>query len=315
MTFGAPTQTGPGLLAPDTIDSKTLKQNFIDQSKPGTADSAAHLDPNQNYNPPFDHRIWQQPPGGMGAARAPKLLRGRLSMWERPNRGGRVALTPENGASRSLNFLYNPTTISHSFAFNADIPPPDASSDQDVGVILMQGQSVNFRLIFDRQYDSAYSPEGKDSTPGKGSDSSGVLADTTALQYMLGTYNGEALLSTFVLVMFGATKGNKPFGYFGYIIGCEINYLMFNHRMIPTRCEVDITLARRFVPDALSMRDPATREATRGVRARAASAAIPPPELGNGDYGIFTQRVRSTADNGARGSLDIGSNTAGGWSE
>jgi hypothetical protein len=224
--------------SPITIDTSKMREPLINQATKGLG---ALLNPNLPKNPPFDGRITKDSYAILGP-RKPQLLRGRMGLWK-----------PEwntlPGASkkyvRSLDFLYNPSEISHSFEFDQSAVPGPSRNDQDLGRNLMTGQTINWSLLFNRTYEVAYNGvRGGDNADGT---TSGVLADTKALEYMLGTPDGQGTQAVEVVVVFGATPGGKPWAFFGWIIQASISYLMFSHRMIPTVAKVDLSLARRWV--------------------------------------------------------------------
>lgn len=222
-------------MRPTTIDTSRIRGTLIGQSS-GT--SHTHLNPNTPKNPPFDGRVTRDTYAGFGEARKPQLLRGRMGLWQ-PEKIS-IPGTGDRKYTRSVDFLYNPTTISHSFEFDQSAVPAASRQAEDLGRNLMTGQSLNWSLLFNRTYEMAYqrSPE----------DRSGVLEDTKALEYMIGTADGQGTQAVEVVVVFGATRGGKPWAFFGWIINASIDYLMFNHRMIPMVAKVDLTLARRWVP-------------------------------------------------------------------
>jgi hypothetical protein len=245
MAFGSPTEQqvdaatrNGGFSTATTIDTRQSKIAMQEQAM----GAATYLDPDRAYNPPPDARAWAVSPTGMGSARAPKLLRGRLSMWS-------AEKTKIPGASqkrsRSLNFLYNPNTITHSYEFDpSSIPPPSLQPD-DESPVLMSGQSVAWKLYFNRQYDVM---AGNDAD-GNDVRNNGVLADVQALERILGVYKpGMGVSAQLVLAVFGSTRTGLPFGYFGWITQINVTYMMFTHRMIPTVAEVDIQMARRMMP-------------------------------------------------------------------
>jgi len=235
--FGAPGVVKNGYLTAETIDSRKSKialrsQNF----GVGTA-----LSPDRAYNPPADARAWAVSPTGMGIHRAPQLLRGRISMWDAEDE---VIEGASKRHARSVNFLYNPNSITHSYTFDSSAIPPPSKSPDDKASVLMSGQSAAWKLYFNRQYETAYFPNDEDKNVG-------TLADVQALERLLGISKpGEGVAAQLTIVVFGATPGGIPFGYVGWITSLNVNHLMFNHRMIPTVSEVDIQMARRMMPDA-----------------------------------------------------------------
>lgn len=220
---------------PTTIDTSGMRGRLANQMK----GVGALLDPNRPKNPPFDGRITKDSYALLGKSRKAQLLRGRMGLWKEES----LQLP---GASRkhtrSFDFLYNPSEISHSFEFDQSAVPGPSRSPDDLGRNLMTGQSINWSLLLNRTYEVGYF-----APPMHPDLESGVLADTKALEYMLGTPDGQGTQAVEVVVVFGATPGGKPWAFFGWIIQASIQYLMFSHRMIPTVAKVDLTLARRWV--------------------------------------------------------------------
>lgn len=220
---------------PTTIDTSKFRPILVNQSE----GIGALLDPNRPMNPPFDGRITKDSYALLGKNRKPQLLRGRMGLW-RPETLS-LPGTGDKKLVRSVNFLYNPSEIQHSFEFDTSAVPGPSRSSDDLGKNLMTGQSLNWTLLFNRTYEVGYHTGPADDLE------SGVLADTKALEYMLGTPDGQGTQAVEVVVVFGATPGGRPWAFFGWIIQANISYLMFSHRMIPTVAKVDLTLARRWV--------------------------------------------------------------------
>jgi hypothetical protein len=265
--FGEPSQSeidrrGIGLLAPETIDTRGLRNELM-ATQLGLYTG---LPVDQPMNPPADPDSWKVSPNAMGKARAPKLLRGRLGMWQVENQ-------PPEGTNvrraRSINFLFNPNTISHSYAFDSSALAENARAAGDDAPVLMSGQSVQWKLYFNRTYEVS-----------KNARNPGTLADITALERVLGVKKpGAGVAANQVVVIFGATEGGIPFGYTGWITNASIEHRMFSHRMIPTVTEVDIQLARRMIPDTIA----------------------PPNEFGNtSTYGSLSVGARPTVTRGSQ---------------
>lgn len=256
--FGAPGLGLDNFVTGNTVADTVAapgQQAISDQTYEGTR---THLNPDRPYNPPGHPRSWGVSPTGMGRQKAPQLLRGRISMWGM-EQGGPIP-GASRSYSRSLNFLYNPNTITHSYSMDPNSIPPEARVALDKATPnLISGQSVAWKLYFNRQYDVA-DPRGDPDRK------SGVLADIAALERMMGvTLPGEGIQAVPLLVVFGTTAnlwdsavgvaGGRPFAYWGFISSLTINYLMFTHRMIPTVCEVDIQLSRRLAPEVTAPSD------------------------------------------------------------
>lgn len=164
----------------------------------------------------------------------------------------------------SLYFIFNPTQIGVSFSANASQIPPSylfgsqpsdilggitagqsgTTNTSSVAPNLTQGQTVSWSLFFDRTYDMMYGGDGLDPD-----DNRGVLKDTAALYNLMGAFEGESgvPLSTLIQVVFGQTKSGQLWGFTGYIVGAQITYGIFRHNMIPSRCEVDVTMMATYI--------------------------------------------------------------------
>jgi len=176
-----------------------------------------------------------------------------------------------------LYFIYNPNQIVASFTTNISSIPPmylygtdtsslvnggsnaispangslSALSSSNASVPnLTSSQQVSWSLIFDRTYDMMY-----DTNP---DENRGVLKDTAALYALMGTFDnsGAVPISTPVQVVFGQTGGQNAFGqaapgqlwgFTGYISSVNITYGIFRHNMIPSRCEIDLTMTCTYV--------------------------------------------------------------------
>ena len=123
------------------------------------------------------------------------------------------------------------------------------ASQQNVANVpnLVNGQTVSWTLLFDRTYDLIYSDP---RVAGFDSDL-GVLKDVAALYNIMGTFETQAAVpvSTPVQVAFAQTPAGGIFGFTGYIQNLSsITYGIFNGRMIPSRCEIQISMMTTYVP-------------------------------------------------------------------
>jgi hypothetical protein len=160
---------------------------------------------------------------------------------------------PLNGSKiYTLNFLYNPNQINVSFSTDPTVIPTQitsanaASDPQFSGASapsLTTSQSVSWSLIFDRTYDLTYGPNPAGNR--------GVLKDVGALYLLMGAFTAEGVpFSTLVDVIFGQTSDGDVWGFTGYITSANITYGIFRQNMIPSRCEVDLTLTAVYVGPA-----------------------------------------------------------------
>lgn len=157
---------------------------------------------------------------------------------------------PINGKIYTLNFLYNPNQINVSFSTDpSNIPAAytfaQSSSDPQfsgaASPSLTNSQSVSWSLIFDRTYDLTYGPNP--------SGNRGVLKDVGALYLLMGAFEstGAVPFSTLCDVVFGQTSDGDIWGFTGYITSANITYGIFRQNMIPSRCEVDLTMTAVYI--------------------------------------------------------------------
>ena len=162
-----------------------------------------------------------------------------------------------------LYFIYNPNQIQASFSTNIGSIPPmylygsDSTAaaqqiDPSTGSLsalsnatsvpnLTSSQQVSWSLLFDRTYDMMY-----DTNP---DENRGVLKDTAALYALMGTFDnsGAVPIATPIQVVFGQTSSGQLWGFTGYVSSVQITYGIFRHNMIPSRCEVDLTMTCTYV--------------------------------------------------------------------
>jgi hypothetical protein len=158
-----------------------------------------------------------------------------------------------NNGNYALYFIFNPNEVAVSFAMSTSVAPPiyaytntsTGTAQGTAAAAYIGNQSVSWSLIFDRTYDMW-----KDST------SRGVLTDVAALYNVLGTFQtqGAVPVSNPVQVVFGrngkgdATTGSgQLWGFTGFITYAVVTYGIFRYNMIPSRCEVDLTMTAAYV--------------------------------------------------------------------
>lgn len=167
----------------------------------------------------------------------------------------------------SLYFIFNPNEITTSFTTNMTAIPavylygPNTATFAGSGEggtggqsaslstpNVMNSQTVSWSLIFDRTYDMLYGVG-----PNLGVQSRGVLEDVAALYNLMGTFasQGAVPMSTPVEVIFGQNDTSSAYGqlwgFTGYISSVNITYGIFKYNMIPSRCEVDISMTAVYV--------------------------------------------------------------------
>jgi hypothetical protein len=195
--------------------------------------STAALHPDKPVNPKFHPAITSH--GNVGGGLPSGLIRGRMTQIARE-----PAKFPDarNTHRRAVQFLYNPQAIAMNYSFETTALPPEAQDPTSAATpsYAASGQSLSWRLYFNRMYEVAEDPENM-----------GVLADVQALEYLVGTYSGLGMAAMEVLVVFGNTPRLRPFAFVGHIVNLDVQYLNFSYRMIPTTAMVDVSLARRFV--------------------------------------------------------------------
>lgn len=198
-----------------------------------------------------------------------------------PNRVGFIRNLPGslpadiNGSTPTyaLYFIYNPNEVDVGFAMNNNQQPPlylyggtggtGGSLNLTSGTSslnapnLVNSQTVAWSLLFDRTYDMLY-----DTNPGE---NRGVLRDVAALYNLMGTFDsgvGATPISTPCQVVFGQTSSGQLWGFTGYISSVAITYGIFRANMIPSRCEVDLTMTATYVSSQIpSTAAPATTPA------------------------------------------------------
>jgi hypothetical protein len=152
-----------------------------------------------------------------------------------------------------MYFAYNPNQIQVSFATNTGQIPPAAlysssqgwtgasSSTPALGSAasvpsFVGNQTVSWSLLFDRTYEMVYGD-----SPGT---NRGVLKDVAALYNIMGGFvaGSGVPMSSPVEVVFGQTAEGDIWGFTGFVSSVNISYGIFRHDMIPSRCEIDLSL-------------------------------------------------------------------------
>lgn len=211
-------------------------------------------------NPEFDARL--TPSGavdGQGkfmAARS-KLYRGRLESAPTP---GYIS----NSAIYQLRFLWNPTSVNHTSALDAQYLPTavtlaDPNSRGDASPFMQISQNISFNLLFDRTYET-WVPSSRYLAKW------GVLADIKVLYAMLGMFSASSVAADGDGQITVTTNGGlvepdliqqitpssahmtQPvwavFGpllkYYGMITSFSVDYTHFTQAMVPNRCVVQI---------------------------------------------------------------------------
>ena len=200
---------------------------------------------------------------------------GQYGKWPyQPTRVGFLRNVSPLQASSSLNpsglytmyFMYNPNQIAVSWQTNVGSVAPlylygqdgsnainaingAAGTDNAQVPNLANTQSVSWSLFFDRTYDMMYG-----NSPGANpQDDRGVLKDVAALYNLMGTFATQAAVpvSGPVEVVFGQNGAGQLWGFTGYLTSLNITYGIFRHDMIPSRCEVDLTMTCTYVSNAI----------------------------------------------------------------
>lgn len=213
------------------LGSAILLSQYAEKNK---SISSQMLDPAKTSNPKFDPRI-QRTTGAGGVGNKAKLLRGRIVQY----RDEFYPIDEEVGIKRrSVDFLYNPEQIGVRYSFSPDAYPSESQQSLfPVPVLGATGQTLSWQLYFNRMYEVASDPE-----------STGVLQDVQAMEYLLGTKDGRSQSMVEVFVIFGVTpKQGKTFGYMGFISDFNVTYTHFSHRMIPTVATCEVGMVRRWL--------------------------------------------------------------------
>lgn len=173
-----------------------------------------------------------------------------------------------HGARQRCNFLYNPSAISLSHGIDTNVlSDPNAVNKDDVTAgqtLLPLQQTLSFSLLFDRTYElwdpsklygeaatmvpsfgvaydilSLYKITGV-ATPMPVTDDSSADADAYKKAFEKGTYsNGPAGPMTYVpvYVVIGTSLS-----YYGVIQSLDLQYTHWTQEMIPSRCQVTVTV-------------------------------------------------------------------------
>ena len=208
-------------------------------------------------NPEFDKRIL---PSGAVDKDGHFIKRSMTSLYR-----GRIETAGQfNGRTYRLQFLFNPTSFTHSGSVDATsnlqaaLQNPDFVG-QSAGFMQVQ-QNVNFSLLFDRTYETW------DHSPNSELRKWGVLTDIKAMYMLFGMYENlqtDSSSSTGFVVNSGLLDGAdadqitptgpmqyRPvwaiFGpvtkYYGVITNFDVTYTHFTQMMVPNRCAVNFSM-------------------------------------------------------------------------
>lgn len=167
--------------------------------------------------------------------------------WPQLTRIGamRILTTDPTMTQYVLNFLYNPNQIAVAFQIDVtQLTPAEITNPNGIPPVpnAIQAQTVTWSLYFDRTYDMINNTGA----------SRGVLQDVAALYNIMGLFTtlGNAPLLNPVQVIFGQdSRGTQAvWGFQGFITVVNITYGIFRGDMIPSRCEVDLTMMARYLP-------------------------------------------------------------------
>lgn len=196
----------------------------------------------------------------------PNLQKGYM-IWDVA--GGNVGYSggPYNGRS-VFNFMYNPETISATFATEATSAQAsmlyNAPGASDILAIPLS-QSVTWTLYFDRTFEVNYNhPNNTVNDPAI----IGVQADVVQMMQFTGMLSnlaaglsniktphvnkGGVMMNIFSWVYFGknVTPPGGPYsktiyenrlGYYGFVSGWDVNYTAFTQNMVPYRATMDVS--------------------------------------------------------------------------
>ena len=204
---------------------------------------------------------------------------GGFPEWQ-PARQGLMRNIASAGAQQyNMFFLYNPNNISVSFKVNPNImpgvitygqqSPGNQNGVQNQTANLVTGQVVEWKLTFDRTYDMMYG-----SNP---SANRGVLKDVAALYNILGTFQDSGTpTSSPIEVIFGQNNYNSGsagsdtsvsansgavWGFTGFITDISVEYGIFKYNMMPSRCDIDLTMQCIYVAATPSQTPPTSSTA------------------------------------------------------
>ena len=250
--IGAGPRFGPSSLA------------FIDQNLSLANGMTAGYGVNDGHvtNPPpqaFQYGYWPLQPlrvGFMrntislsGAAGAPNNPSGQYTLYFMYNPNQITIQWQTNPGAAAPTFLYGDTSAG-SDAYQTAFTNAGGTAFPSVVPALAGAQTVGWSLYFDRTYDMMYG-----NSPGANpQDDRGVLKDVAALYNLMGTFISQAAtpVSAPVEVVFGQNADGQLFGFTGYLSQMTITYGIFRHDMIPSQCEVDLTLMATYVQNAVN---------------------------------------------------------------
>lgn len=154
----------------------------------------------------------------------------------------------------AFHFLYNPNSLSYTFAFNEALSDPSQTAEvRTMGPL--GGTTLSMTLMINRQYEVAY-----------GGDSQGVMNDINALKYLVGMKDDTYSYMTLKTLRFELGKNLR---FYGFVNSMSAAVELFSQQMVPMAAVVQLTAFQ--MPVGL---DPATRynKPAGGVVEGAASA-------------------------------------------
>lgn len=190
-----------------------------------------------------------------------------------------------NDGLYTLYFMYNPNQVVANWVTNPNQTPPlymyntsqananttggGAGTGNQVNLpggqvnvpALANSQTLQWTLWFDRTYDMMYGNGDNGTVPqgsvpvsaGNPEYDRGVLKDVAALYNIMGTFTTEAAVpySSPCEVVFGQNAAGQLWGFTGYLTGLQITYGIFRHDMLPSQCEIDLTMTCVYVPNTV----------------------------------------------------------------
>jgi hypothetical protein len=178
------------------------------------------------------------------------------ALYGQPNRIGLLRGLDSFNNFYTLYFMFNPNEIEVSFDINQQSIPANyiyGDSIQGAGNTttsnsgqsalnnnffpnLVNAVNVSWSLIFDRTYDLAFN--------NANTNQRGVLDDVGILYNLMGAFtnSGAVPMSTPVEVVFAQNGSGQLWGFTGFISAVDITYGIFRYNMVPSRCEIDLTM-------------------------------------------------------------------------
>jgi hypothetical protein len=193
----------------------------------------------RDLNPPFDSRLTST--GGANPA-----------LKDRPLKRGRFIRAPGDATQDpaeglQLNFMFNPTELTTSFAYDQSMPDAAktafANSHEDVPTAPLIGEgSIQVSLLFDRTYEVW---DRQNTVAGQ----FGVHADVLAFYAFLSMIEPTYDVNTSWENLYPKNQFNAKYAYlyvgdrlkfFGYVTSLAVQYVHWSYDMIPTRAAMDV---------------------------------------------------------------------------